>query len=183
MPRLKTRPPTYCLHKASGQAIVTIKGKDHYLGRHGTDSSRANYKKLIAEWAAIGAEVPPPASSASAIRLDFRVVELIGPYLEFAETYYTKHGKPTGEYANMKDAVRPVVELYGRGRVAEFGPRALKAVREQMIECGLSRRVINSRVNRIRRVFKWGVENEFVDVGILHALQTVSPLRKGRTTV
>ena len=33
---LSTSAPSYRLHKASGQARVTINGKTHYLGKHGT---------------------------------------------------------------------------------------------------------------------------------------------------
>jgi hypothetical protein len=39
--------PTYRLHKRSGQAIVTLAGQDHYLGRHGTQHSRQKYRRLI----------------------------------------------------------------------------------------------------------------------------------------
>jgi len=40
--------------KASGQAIVTLSGKDHYLGSHGTVASRKEYDHLIREWDASG---------------------------------------------------------------------------------------------------------------------------------
>lgn len=65
--------------------------------------------------------------------------------------------------------------------MAEFGPRDLKKVRDVLIADGLSRKVINARVNRIRRIFKWGVENELVEPGVLQALQAIAPLKKGRT--
>ena len=32
--------PSYRLHKPTGQAVVTLNGKDHYLGRHGTRESK-----------------------------------------------------------------------------------------------------------------------------------------------
>jgi hypothetical protein len=48
----KTRIPAYRLHKSSGQAVVTIRGKDHYLGLYGSGSSRAEYDRLIAEYLA-----------------------------------------------------------------------------------------------------------------------------------
>ena len=35
MPKLVTRPPKYTLHKASGQAIVKINGKVHYMKKWG----------------------------------------------------------------------------------------------------------------------------------------------------
>ncbi|MFO0839577.1 MAG: site-specific integrase [Phycisphaerae bacterium] len=101
--------------------------------------------------------------------------------LEYAERYYIKDGEPTGEAKNVKDATRQLQELYGMTRVADFGPTALKTVRQKMIGKKLSRRVVNFRVNRIRRVFKWGVENELVPPGVLHALQAVAPLRAGRS--
>jgi hypothetical protein len=31
MPRLMNKAPSYCRHKASGQAVVTLGGKDIYL--------------------------------------------------------------------------------------------------------------------------------------------------------
>jgi len=37
-----------------------------------------------------------------------------------------------------------------------------RAVRKQIIAANLSRKVVNARVNRVRRIFKWGVENELV---------------------
>jgi hypothetical protein len=46
--------PKYRKHKASGQAIVTLSGQDHYLGPHGTKASRLEYDRVIAEWIAGG---------------------------------------------------------------------------------------------------------------------------------
>ena len=39
MPKLKHKPPTYSLHKASGQAVVHLDGHDHYLGTYGPPES------------------------------------------------------------------------------------------------------------------------------------------------
>ena len=35
------RIPAYCLHKASGQAVVRLNGRDVYLGGHDTPESKA----------------------------------------------------------------------------------------------------------------------------------------------
>ena len=35
--------PSYRLHKASGQAVVTLCGRDLYLGPHGSPESRSKY--------------------------------------------------------------------------------------------------------------------------------------------
>ena len=34
--------PKYRKHRASGQAVVTLNGRDIYLGPHGTKASKAN---------------------------------------------------------------------------------------------------------------------------------------------
>ena len=38
------RIPKYRLHKTSGQALVQIRGKRIYLGKHGTPESRERYR-------------------------------------------------------------------------------------------------------------------------------------------
>ena len=43
MPKLRNKLPSYCQHKASGQAVVTLDGHDYYLGKHGTPRSREKY--------------------------------------------------------------------------------------------------------------------------------------------
>src|SRR5262249_635585 len=58
---------------------------------------------------------------------------------------------------------------------------ALKAVRNEMIATGLARGVINQRIGRIRRVFRWAVENELVPPSVFHGLQAVRGLQRGRT--
>ena len=39
MPKLVKAVPKYREHRASGQAVVSIGGKDHYLGPYGTKGS------------------------------------------------------------------------------------------------------------------------------------------------
>lgn len=172
--------PSYRLHKPTGLAVVRLSGRDVYLGKHGTEASRAEYERVTAEWLANGRTLPhqPAATPSSCSR---SVNELILAYLEHAKSYYVKHGVPTGELPNIKEALKPVTLLYGDVDVTAFTPSALKAVREKMIAGKLCRNVINARVNRIRRMFKWGVENELVPASVLHALQAVSPLKRGRT--
>ncbi len=174
--RTTQRIPSYRLHKPSGLAVVRLNGKDVYLGKHGTPESQAEYRRVIAEWLAS----PTPSLSIACYQDRSTINELVLAYLQYAKSYYTKNGRATGELANMKDAVKPLVLLHGHVEVSEFTPRSLKAVRDEMIRADLSRKVINARINRIRRVFKWGVENEIVTASVLHGLQAVAPLKRGR---
>lgn len=176
MPRLTVSDPRYRLHKASGQAVVTIGGVDHYLGRHGTPASRAEYHRLIAEWVARGR----PTRVAKATP-GLTVSELVRDYRRFCRTHYVKNGKPTSESALIRMALKPLLKLYRHTAAADFGPLKLKAVRQEMIDAGLSRPVVNRHVGRIRRLFKWGVANELVKVEVLQSLQALAGLQKGRT--
>jgi hypothetical protein len=61
MPRLKdNQVPAYRLHRSSGQAVITLNGKDHLLGKHGSAASKAEYRRLTAEW--IATRGMPPSS-------------------------------------------------------------------------------------------------------------------------
>ena len=51
--------PSYRLHKRSGQAVVTLNGKDHYLGKHKSKASYEEYDSIIAEYLANGKKLPP----------------------------------------------------------------------------------------------------------------------------
>ena len=44
-------------HKASGRAYVVLNGRAIYLGDWGTEESRQNYGKTIAEWTASGKQL------------------------------------------------------------------------------------------------------------------------------
>jgi integrase len=107
------------------------------------------------------------------------VAELVLAYRKFANTYYAA---PSREVAQIRLALRPLVLKYGHTFARDFGPLALKAVREVWIEAGLARRYINQRVGRIVRAWGWAVENELLPAGNWQALLAVKGLQAGRTT-
>jgi len=49
------------------------------------------------------------------------------------EGYYVKDGKPTSEFECIRYALRRILKLYGDIPGSEFGPKALKEVREEFI--------------------------------------------------
>jgi integrase len=155
---------------------VTLNGRDFYLGNWDAPESRHEYDRLVAEWLANGRRLPEAVPQD-----ELTVLELVAAYLEFARGYYVSEGENTKEYIAMRDVLKPVVHLYGRTLVKSFGPLALKALRQKMVEKGLVRQSVNREVHRIRRVFKWGVENELVPPLVLEGLRAVAPLKKGRT--
>ena len=108
--------------------------------------------------------------------------ELIHAYLEHCKTYYRDpSGEVTTEFSNLWDAAQPVRKLYGKLPAVEFGPLALRAVREHMITQGFARTTINARIHRIRRCFRWAVSVEKLPGSIIHELDSVQALGKGRS--
>jgi len=177
-------PPVH-KHK-TGQARTRISGKDFYLGVHGTPEAKEEYERLVAEWLAAGRPQPwsgPVRGSAGSWRRipKLTLAELMVLFLAWAKEHYRKGGKPTSEMAAMKRALSYAHRLYGRRSLTEFGPVALKACRCQMVEDGLCRGTCNSYVGRIRRMFRWGTENELVPVEAYQALMAVRGLERGRT--
>jgi len=182
MPRRSNPVPSYRLHKSSGQARVLIGGQHIYLGVYGSEVSRQRYARLLAKQTATSNSSPSsPQSVVATLDRELTVAALVLRYWEFAETYYVKDGQPTKELVSMREALRPVRRLFGDTEAEQFGPKSLKLVREHMIDQGLSRKVINQRVNRIKRAFKWAVAEELVCPAVLHGLQAVTGLRFGRT--
>jgi integrase len=182
MPRPRNQVPTYRLHKQSGQAIVTISSgstrRDVLLGRYGTPESRTEYQRVLAEINASG-------SAAVAIRTsgaDVTVNEVILAFMNWAGGYYRgPDGSATNEIAQLSRALSPLKELYGYVPAREFGPRALAAVQQRMVESGLCRTLVNKRVDRVKRVFKWAASEELVPVTVYQSLRTLAGLRRGRT--
>lgn len=174
------RTPSYRFHKPSGQAVVTLDGRDFYLGKFDSQESRSEYDRLIAEWLSNGRCLP---ASASGPGCDLTVNEMLLAYLRFADSYYVKNSKPTVEPGNIRLAIRPLRHHYGHTPAREFGPLGLKAVRHAMIDSGLCRSEINRRVGRVVRAFKWAVSEEMVPPSVHQALQTVPGLRRGRADV
>ena len=179
MPRPRNPIPSYRFHKASGQAIVTLRladgsRSDVLLGGYDTPDSRAEYARVIAEWQANTGRAPGKPGG------DVTVNELILAFLTWAKGYYPDRRDTTSDYTCLRDALRPVRAGYGHTRAADFGPLSLKAVMKAMADAGLARTLVNARVSRIRRAFKWAASEEMIPVAVHQALATVKGYRMGR---
>lgn len=176
MPRLSQSVPKYRKHRASGQAIVSIAGKDHNLGPHGSKASELEYDRKIQEWLANGRTIPEKEADTSV-----SVVEVLAAYHRYAKGYYIKDGKPTTEQYLVRYVIREVKRLYGREPAANFGPLALKAIRQGWIDASHTRTTINSNVQRINRIFRCAASEELIPVAVHQALKTVQGLTASRS--
>ncbi len=177
---MNSQPPKYRHYKPKNLGVVRLNGRDYYLGPYNSPANFERYHRLIASWLATG-EVPA-SREPEAEPVGPTVAELILAFLKHAEGYYRRpDGTPTGEYGNIVEAVKPLKQLFGQVEARTFGPKSLKAVRDAMVAGKLCRNVVNQRIGRIVRVFRWAVENEMVTADVHHGLKAVAGLRKGRT--
>jgi integrase len=170
MPRQKKK-PSYLLHKPSGQAYARLNGRIVYLGKYGTSGSKGRYDEVVASW----------LEGQSSGQFTLTVDELALKYIKHCESYYVKNGEPTSEVGKARDALRLVIEIAGEQRARRFGPQKLTAVREKMIGLGWRRITVNQQIGRIRRCFKWAVQQELLPPESLASLQTLPGLRAGRS--
>ncbi len=181
MPRPRHSSPTYTIHKQSGRGrlvwydVSGVRQQKLLPGPFGSVESLAAKARLELELATSpsGAAVDPETLT---------VAEVLIAYLDFAEQHYRdQEGNPTDEVRHLKATIRYLRELYGEALATEFGPLALKAVRQKFVELKWCRNTVNARVERIRRIFKWAVAEELIPPSVHQALATVSGLQRGRT--
>ncbi|MCA8999156.1 MAG: site-specific integrase [Planctomycetaceae bacterium] len=166
------RTPKYSHHKATGQAFVRINGSFIYLGKYGSPESHDAYDREIVKWR---------RQNDLSAKFSTTVAQLALAYTEHAKTHYrNEDGTETGEVQNIQYALKPLVRMFRNVPCAEFGPLKLKAVREDLMKrhCRVQ---VNNHIYRIRRAFRWGVENEMVPGSVLVELEAVKSLAKGRT--
>jgi len=114
-------------------ARVLVNGKHVYLGKYNSESSRAAYRRILAE------QPKPDESDPQGLT----IVELAAAYLDHCDEYYPAHST---EKTKFLEAIRELRALYGRTSASEFGPKKLKAVRKAMIAADLCCGLINQRI-------------------------------------
>lgn len=173
MPRLVHTAPKYRKHKPSGQAVVTLNGRVHYLGPYGSKASHREYDRLLGEW--LARDRQPLVGGPDGLL----VSELAARYWAFATRKYVRHGKPTAEQHHIKTALRHLLKVYETHEAAEFGPTHLKVVRQNMIQAGWARTYINQQVGVLVRMFKWAVNEGLLPAAVHASLSLLDGLRRG----
>lgn len=184
MPRRRNPVPAYRKHR--NEARCYAGGRWISLGVYGSEGSRREYERVCAEVRRIAAEKGDDALREMGPRpkRGVSVAGVAAAFMRWAVTYFRDaEGRNTSDLRHYRDAVKWVVKLYGETPAAEFGPLALQAVRQRMVDAGnWCRENINDHVGRIKRVWKWAVSQEMVPASAAHGLASVAGLRKGKTT-
>ncbi len=164
-----------------GRAFVyhkSIPTKSHrlYLGSWGTAESRKDYERWVSQFLAAGMRHAPTTETFSQQSVAGLVVE----YLAYARSYYSHEGLPTKEFRGMETALGHLLDLFAADRCDKIGPRHLTRLQNYLVTKGYRRGVINQRISRVRRFFRWACTNELIPPGIYHTLSVVAGLRRGR---
>jgi integrase len=181
--------PKYRRHKKN-YARVVLNGREVHLGVYGSPESKANYERVVSEWLQSGRKTPRPKRVATLKKLReeqgddvLTITELCVKYFKYAKSYYTKAGNPTSEVVGIQIVLRDLRKLYADTLVDEFGPAALRTVREELIRRDLARSTVNKQIGRMLRMFAWAVSEGLVKTETLVALRTVPGLKAGRCDV
>ncbi len=175
--------PSYLLHRQSGRARAVWTDQTGHRqqkllpGAFDSAESRTAFALLQLE-----IESSPLRMPGGSVAGGVSINELMLAYLEYAkQNYRNSDGYTTGELREYKLVSRHVREVYGHTPAAEFGPLALKAVRQKFVNSGWCRGVVNQRIGRVRRIFKWAVAEELILPAIYQSLVAVAGLQLGRT--
>jgi integrase len=179
------RVPKYRKH-SSGRAFAEHQGKRHYFpGKFESAESRAAYAELLTR-----ALTRPATEKTSAPK---RAASLTLMELCLAWLDHLGGAEDSSAYYNAKALTQVIAREAPAELVADFSPKRLLALREHfvaerrdhqgtLLKRAWGRAYVNSQTHHLRRIIRWGVEQELVTACHLDALGAVSGLRKGRTT-
>lgn len=107
---------------------------------------------------------------------DGTVDSLLNHYRVYALAYYGEKGAREAE-----NDVAMLRVMYGGTLAEDFTSLDLKRVIEALVDSDLSRRTVNGRIGRIKRVYKWAAGAMLVSMAARDNLLLVENLRKGRS--
>lgn len=167
---------------ASGQWRVRICGKCHYLGSNKAEAEQ-KYRELVLEKYG-------PTNFRSKLSPDgITVYELLTKYIADRLSVCAPqwHKKKQQMYEQMK---KSAIELYGHLPAEDFGPKAYKAVRQDMCKPApkpkkwqgkdtRSVTYVNWLCSKLKGAWKWGVSDELVSESSYRRLLSVPDLEPG----
>jgi integrase len=167
------RVPKLCVHRSKRLAYVRLAGHQVYLGPAHSPEAHARYAALLADWrAGVPIEGAPPASAVKRLTM----AEVAEAYLLHCVAKYGPKSKTTYQ---AKYVARELLQDHAAARIADFGPRAFRMIRDRMQADGRSRQWTNRLMNAIRGCIRWAVSEEMAPADRLQALECVAGLRHG----
>lgn len=189
--------PTYRLHKATGQAVVTLAGQDFYLGKHSSQRSLAEYHRLVAEFHGRGGLRPPKRrNKAPSPGRAQSLREIADGYLEhlrerkssawqshnferYRAAYQGAFG--SGRHDQNEGKKNTVLQReYGQMQIADFSVLTLQNIQLELVKASkMVRSTINQRIYLIRALILWAVSMELAPADLATRLKEFQMLRAG----
>ncbi len=187
MPR-SIKPPAYRKRNLpqGERAYLTLRDsatgrtKDYNLGAYGSDESRERHARLVADWEARGRRLAGERTPTNSLT----VTQLCAEYRRAV-----KGERSSKEVSAVGQVIRVLRSLYGTTAAAEFGPNALREVRQAMIDGdpdaaprprpAWARKTVAGQVHRIGAMFKWASAHELLSITVYQALKSLEPMRPG----
>ena len=189
--------PAILTHKRSGRQFVVARQPDgsrrqvYLRGEPDSAEQKKHYKEVLANVLA-GKPVVPPKPEQGPSNWP-TVGQLAAAFVLWAGRYYVDaNGRTTGEVVSATYAFEVLLDLHRDTPTDRITIGDLLNVRQAMIDGravhekgrqapnGLCRRTINDRVHRIKRLFRWGVEQKLVPGSTWHELSALRGVPKGR---
>lgn len=158
MPYSSSHIPAYRHHKPTGQAVVTIQKKDHYLGKYNSPKSKARYKELI------------EANFA-------QLKKITQHYLDHAKVYY----QGSTEVKRIYRAFELFHEEVGEVNAKDLSKFHMRKFLQGCVDRGFCRRYSNQLFGCLLRGLKWLSSNDLLEPNKYHDLRLVEPLKRGRS--
>ncbi len=177
-------PPTYRRRVIRGKpvAYVTLpdrftgRRRDYNLGPYGSPESHQRFGRLLAEWSARGGRIPDDTPNLPA---DVLTVD------QLIDRWWETEGQRLGFSCQhmIRSALDVLSSLYGPIPAIDFGPLALRAVRDRLVTGDSdakprarkpwARSTVNRHVDKVRSIFRWAVGQQLLPVFVYETLAAV----------
>ncbi|MFP4224032.1 MAG: tyrosine-type recombinase/integrase [Phycisphaeraceae bacterium] len=158
-----------------GEQLVDGRRPQYTQRFYGDEAAvRREFRQWIKRWR-IDAGVRNPAA-----KTGLTIADLCVSYLEHAQRFYTKRGKPTSHVWNIQSALQRLIELFGDLPADELTPPRLARYRDSLDQPDARRNTINAWLTIVRQAWSWGAEQGHVHPDVALRLTTVKRLQRGR---
>ena len=184
------RIPRYRRRKDRDSAYVEMDGQRIGLpGRVNSPESLAEYRRLLGEYLRSHGVVRMQTGTADATV----VSDLVRLWLRHCRVYYGTSNTRSNEYANCVNAARLLLALLGTTPIGYVGATQLEQARDAAITgrwtwpqakkpiVPWSRSYTNAQINKLKRMFRWGVTHGLVSAEQAATIAALPPLKRGRT--
>ena len=105
------------------------------------------------------------------------MADLCAMWAEHCREYY-----PAASAVNAVADVRMFRDLFGGASLAELTHADMLQLRDALVRSGVCRRTVNDRLNRVKFMIAWALDEAIIPAAVKAELTQVKPVKRGRTT-